>query len=439
MKTKNSMKILALSVVTSALFVGCGSNDSNNTPQTPPPALTGTFVDAPVAGLAYKTATQSGFTDANGKFKYKAGEDVEFKLGNLFLGKGKAGALLTPYTVSENNTTATNIALVLQNFDTSRNNAGVLDLSSLKDANLSDVNLSVSVAQMETKINNLFSDPRFATKYSGVVVLDATHVKSAMDTSIKDNSTKHDKKFTQAYLDKTVFYKSSGEYPEYKNQYKDGKIYFAGDESNGSWDDSFTNASSTYTIVNGNINAVFSDGVKVTIKIIDITDSSITVEETDATMATRTSIWYTSKEAAAEAFSPKISLDNKKFTEDYLKNTPFYEVHTDNSDPDNSQEVGYTWILVNHFAGGQWYQNESGLNTSDHLPTGGDGDVEGTGYTVTPEGYLSVTGTDGNWAVKIIEVTKNYIKIVDVANPQHTGIWYTNLEAVKSILLQDNN
>lgn len=197
---------LGLALVLSMGLSGCGGGGGGSSTTTPTTnnsnnssALTGTFADAPVQGLYYKTTTQSGFTDADGHFKYLAGEKVEFKLGNLILGKGVAGVLVTPYTISENNDTATNIALLLQNFDGNRSNSKVLDVSKLKDANFTDVNLSVSTDDMETKINNLFNNPRFSS-YISEPVIDASKAKTVMDNYIKAQQTNYIYKLKESDL-----------------------------------------------------------------------------------------------------------------------------------------------------------------------------------------------------------------------------------------------
>jgi len=309
MKIKNTMKMVALSAVASMLLVGCGGSD-DATQVAGVSASTGTFVDAPVQGLKFKTPTQNGVTNADGQFKYMDGEDVEFTLGNLLLGKGKGGALVTPYTISptdDANKTATNIALLLQNFDGNRTNTGVIDLSLLADANLSDVNLSAVTADMETKITELFTDPRFSdAKFSfnsGISLLNANDVKNKMDTFIEDNSVKYDKKFTQAYLDETVFYKTSAEYPQYKNKYVGGYIYFAGDDSNGNtYDVEFSEGAqeSTYTLEDGKIIANFSDAQGVTMQITEINEDYIVVTSRLGS-ETRVEKWYTNKAVAIEA------------------------------------------------------------------------------------------------------------------------------------------
>lgn len=190
MKLKKTIQIIALSAVASALFIGCGeSSDSEPAAAT---VETGTFIDAPVQGLKYVTASQNGDTNENGEFKYVAGEEVEFFLGNLSLGKATAGALMTPYTLSGSNTQmATNIALILQNLDANRSD-GILDISQLKDFNFSDFNLSATSTEMETKISNKLTAGDFDSylNQSDKSLLNTAHVQAAMDNAIQTEETK---------------------------------------------------------------------------------------------------------------------------------------------------------------------------------------------------------------------------------------------------------
>src|SRR3989339_90905 len=57
-------------------------------------ALSGVFVDAPVEGLEYSTATQSGSTGPDGRFYYKSGETVTFKIGKLVIGSAMGAPTL---------------------------------------------------------------------------------------------------------------------------------------------------------------------------------------------------------------------------------------------------------------------------------------------------------------------------------------------------------
>ena len=417
MRINNIMNVVMVPLVATMLLSGCAKDDSSSgdgstggggTSST----LTGTYIDAPTQGLAYKTITQSGLTDDKGQFKYVAGEEIEFKLGNLVLGKGKASALVTPYTITDNNETANNIALLIQNFDGDRTNTGVLDLSNLKDVNLSDVNLSINNTDMQQLIGNLFSDPRFSAKYSGATLLTASEVKTKMDNYIRDNSTKYDKKFTQTYLDTNVFYKSSDEYPHYKNQYRNGGIYFAGDSANGSWDDPFGSASSTYTIADGIIHATFSNGDKVTVEILNVYDAYIEVSETHAVHGTRTSIWYTDKSAAL--------FKTSGFTKAYLQDRVLYQKYV--GEPklltyDFSSEKSFTDSNVGSATNGQTL---TGFNAGDGVSVIKDGEIyEFTYNTVNNQPLYN----DGINVFSITDV--NNIKITTKMD-SYTVYWYFN-------------
>jgi hypothetical protein len=164
---------ILLSTITAAFLVGCGggsgsSSTATTSTVTTATTSTGTFVDAPVKGLHYKTATQEGDTNENGEFKYIAGETIEFKLGNLSLGSVNADGLVTPYTLENNSdisnpgNKATNIALLLQNFDTDRTD-GILDVTNIKDMDLSNFKLDDALSDMEANISAKLADNGFVT------------------------------------------------------------------------------------------------------------------------------------------------------------------------------------------------------------------------------------------------------------------------------------
>lgn len=190
-------RYVTASIVAAAALVGCGGGSGSSTPIDT--TQTGTFVDAPVAGLHYRTASKEGYTNANGSFEYKAGEEVEFKLGNLLLGKVQAGTVVTPYDLSDNNTTlATNIALILQNFDANRSD-GVLELSQLKDFNFTGIDLNVSSSTLETAILNFINNNSSYVDPTATLI-DANTVKSKMDQEIAEAKLVLEKKFTVEYL-----------------------------------------------------------------------------------------------------------------------------------------------------------------------------------------------------------------------------------------------
>ena len=56
------------------------------------PVLTGQLIDAPVAGLEFRTPTVQGETGPGGRFTFRDGETVEFSVGDLALGSARAAA-----------------------------------------------------------------------------------------------------------------------------------------------------------------------------------------------------------------------------------------------------------------------------------------------------------------------------------------------------------
>lgn len=67
------------------LLSGCFSGDSDNNSSD---TSTGTINALGISGLTYQTASQSGKTDANGRFRYYPGETLSLRVGNLPLAEG---------------------------------------------------------------------------------------------------------------------------------------------------------------------------------------------------------------------------------------------------------------------------------------------------------------------------------------------------------------
>ncbi len=104
------------SVALVAVLAACGGKVAD-----PPPTLVGQFLDGPVQGLSYRTASQFGETDALGRFNYRAGEAVTFSIGGLSLPATAAGAVLTPLDVmgtgNVNDPKVVKLLLLLQSLD----------------------------------------------------------------------------------------------------------------------------------------------------------------------------------------------------------------------------------------------------------------------------------------------------------------------------------
>jgi len=195
MKKINSLVISLVSI----LLVGCGGNGSNTLPIND--IQTGTFVDAPVKGLHYTSDTQDDFTNDKGEFKYKAGEKITFKLGHLTLGTVTAVDLITPYTIagdaniSNPSIKATNIALLLQNFDGNRSNTNILDVSKFKnsgDFDLSYINLDSTTNSIENEISSLLATSEFQQYVDdkNLTLINASIAMGAMKTFVKAEKPK---------------------------------------------------------------------------------------------------------------------------------------------------------------------------------------------------------------------------------------------------------
>lgn len=94
---KKTIAIVASSALLSACGGGGGGSESSN--NAPVNELTGTFVDSPVSGLHYETASRSGLTNEEGEFKYLAGETVTFSIGNTLLGSAPGDDVITPFNL----------------------------------------------------------------------------------------------------------------------------------------------------------------------------------------------------------------------------------------------------------------------------------------------------------------------------------------------------
>ncbi len=122
------------------------TGDTNATPVTPTTpdtsVKTGVFIDAPVKGLTYKTATQSGETNDKGEFKYITGETVTFSLDGVALGSGKAQAKLPVTLIS----TEGYVAQFLQTMDTDAN-PDLIDVSKIKLSTAVKTDLAALIAK----------------------------------------------------------------------------------------------------------------------------------------------------------------------------------------------------------------------------------------------------------------------------------------------------
>jgi len=103
-----------------ALLTACGGGGGGGSETSS--LNSGKFIDSPIEGLEYHTATQSGTTDSQGNFRYEAGEEITFSIGDLVLGTTLAKGIVTPLDLvpgaqDETDPAVTNMLRLLQSLD----------------------------------------------------------------------------------------------------------------------------------------------------------------------------------------------------------------------------------------------------------------------------------------------------------------------------------
>ncbi|SDT10608.1 para-nitrobenzyl esterase [Halopseudomonas sabulinigri] len=133
-----------------ALFslAGClGSSGSDDDD-----ARTGVFVDSAVAGLDYQRSSGgTGTTNARGEFSYLGGETLGFAIGDLDLGSAAGADMLTPLSIIEGASGATdqrvsNMLVLLQSLDADGNlNNGIQITEAIRE----EVSLNAGTLQLD--------------------------------------------------------------------------------------------------------------------------------------------------------------------------------------------------------------------------------------------------------------------------------------------------
>lgn len=75
--------------------------------------LTGQFSDGPFIGLDYKTPSQHGVTDHEGRFSYQEGEKMSFSIGKLAIGVAKGASWLTLASLHDDSAADLEVNLLL--------------------------------------------------------------------------------------------------------------------------------------------------------------------------------------------------------------------------------------------------------------------------------------------------------------------------------------
>jgi alpha-tubulin suppressor-like RCC1 family protein len=114
----NSLLRVSAAAAVALLVSSCGGGSASS-------KLTGIFIDSPVAGIGYRTATGSGKTTEKGEFQYELNETVVFSVGSVDLPPAIAHTTVTPLdlanTTDFNHQVVSNILILLQSLDSDGN------------------------------------------------------------------------------------------------------------------------------------------------------------------------------------------------------------------------------------------------------------------------------------------------------------------------------
>lgn len=156
------MKSLKWGAPMLAITLGaCGGDSSSSSVALPASKSdTGVFSDSPVAGIHYKTASRSGYTNALGEYRFKPGETVTFSIGGTSLPPVPATGRVTPadMAIEGQPDTVTNILRLLQTLDDDNDPDNGITISAATHATLIGTSLDVSgasgdfVTQAETAL-----------------------------------------------------------------------------------------------------------------------------------------------------------------------------------------------------------------------------------------------------------------------------------------------
>lgn len=142
-----------LSILMATLLVtGCGS-DGDAPPASPAAPATGVFLDSPVGGIGYRTATRNGLTNAAGEYSYLPGETVTFFIGDLEFPPVIANGVVTPADMAEGNATRqTNMLQLLQTLDDDGNPGNGIAIHADAATAFAGKSLDLSSAAFDTDV-----------------------------------------------------------------------------------------------------------------------------------------------------------------------------------------------------------------------------------------------------------------------------------------------
>lgn len=163
MKNNNLLKTTATLLASLSMFA-CGGGDSSDDSKSASSNTVeyGLFSDSKVINLSYRTDSQQGFTDENGYFKYKEGEQIVFSIGNITLPPVYAEKIITPLelvgTANIDNQSVLNILRLLQTLDTDKNPENGISIDPNAHGIAQAIDFSLSSEAFELAVADLLMD-----------------------------------------------------------------------------------------------------------------------------------------------------------------------------------------------------------------------------------------------------------------------------------------
>lgn len=172
------------SVLVQTSSIQTASSQANTPDPTP---VVGVFVDAFVAGIGYRTATQSGVTNAKGEFNYLPGEMVTFFIGTLEFPPVPAKGIVTPLDMAQSlnpsSPVVLNIARLLQSLDSDGNPGNGITISPAAAlvATQVDFNLGLTQFAASPAVSNLIANSGSTTTTIVSVQQALTHLRDTLE------------------------------------------------------------------------------------------------------------------------------------------------------------------------------------------------------------------------------------------------------------------
>ena len=169
-----------------SMDINASASTSDNT------LLTGIFIDSPVSGLDFETDSIKGVTDKNGTFYYRAGEAVNFSLGNQEVGRVVGSGKIHVYDLNSGSADlkyekARKVAQLLQSLDSDNNPSNNITIDSAVRDYFLKLDTPISYHVTDNVYEQALADKLKPLKKTVVSALQAQqHLQSTIDKPLNE-------------------------------------------------------------------------------------------------------------------------------------------------------------------------------------------------------------------------------------------------------------